>query len=287
MEAKVKWKVCLGSAVLDMGVAEGSERDILARILARELGQFDLREDRSYAITVGGLCASAYGDEFSRVAGAAEIDEAKLAEARAAAGEAAPAHLFPVPRRKKTDEELQAQADALSEPAYPGTPALLDALRRNKEAVERTLGVPSEILGRALNDAPAGSVVDVKIPFPGWTGSNRDGDVIHPDALADQDRERERRAIMEAASRGLIREGTRIKIQGGGAGRDGEYLVTKAGPDGIRYKCPHDNVTRSMRNDLHTHVVQCDQCGASRMISDVELMTCRLPVEDYIRNALG
>lgn len=63
----VKWSVRSRGVLLDCGDAVGGERGVLDRILARELGKFDVRADECYALVAGGCAASVFGDEFARV----------------------------------------------------------------------------------------------------------------------------------------------------------------------------------------------------------------------------
>lgn len=65
--AMTKWSVRTGGRLLDCGDALGADRNVLNRILARELGKFEVRASDCYAIIAGGCAASCYGDEFVRV----------------------------------------------------------------------------------------------------------------------------------------------------------------------------------------------------------------------------
>lgn len=64
---KIKWKVSLDGRLVDCGTELGeSDREVLDRILKREVGEFEVVDDRSYSIQVGELMMSSYGDEFQR-----------------------------------------------------------------------------------------------------------------------------------------------------------------------------------------------------------------------------
>lgn len=74
----VKWKVSEGSRLLDAGSKwSESDRLVLDEILAREVGSFDVKPERSYRIEAGELIASSYGDEFERTREAAYLDDAQ------------------------------------------------------------------------------------------------------------------------------------------------------------------------------------------------------------------
>jgi hypothetical protein len=75
----VKWKVALGSRVLDCGTKRSeSERLVLDELLNGELGKFPVVPDQSYTLEAGDLLASAYGDEFQRVREAHVMDEKEM-----------------------------------------------------------------------------------------------------------------------------------------------------------------------------------------------------------------
>lgn len=73
---KIKWKVTCRGAYVDSGSVEAEgDREALDAVLAREVGSFPVAPEKSYAITAGSLTASAYGDEFEAVRGAAYLDD--------------------------------------------------------------------------------------------------------------------------------------------------------------------------------------------------------------------
>lgn len=72
----IKWKVSDGARLLDCGSTwSESEREVLDSLLARELGKFDVKPERSYRLEAGGLVCSSFGDEFERSRGAGYIDD--------------------------------------------------------------------------------------------------------------------------------------------------------------------------------------------------------------------
>jgi len=105
---KVKWSVFLGEECVDCGTVEADhDREVLERILRGDLGQFTRRKERCYRVTAGSALASAYGDEFSAVAGSSNIDESKLEDA-------AGGHLF-LTEEQKAELARTAAEKALEE----------------------------------------------------------------------------------------------------------------------------------------------------------------------------
>lgn len=106
------WKI-IGKSTMRSGVVEAaSDREALAKVLGGEVG-FSPVPTESYSITVGPLTTSAYGDEFSRVAGSTKIDETQLDPSKG--------FLFDDPVRKQLEERAR-------EFVYPGV--LADQMRR-------------------------------------------------------------------------------------------------------------------------------------------------------------
>lgn len=63
----VKWSVYQGSRHVDSGtVLAKDDREVLRRLLARDLGVFEPVPEKCYRLSAGDAMASAYGDEFER-----------------------------------------------------------------------------------------------------------------------------------------------------------------------------------------------------------------------------
>jgi len=73
---KISWSVTLKGREVDGGCLTAvSERDALEKLMARPM---KVKATESYVVRVGGLVASAYGDEFVGVSAASGLDDTKL-----------------------------------------------------------------------------------------------------------------------------------------------------------------------------------------------------------------
>lgn len=75
----IPWRIEREGRIVDCGLVGGTEKDVMTKVLSRELGQDAMIESKAlYRVKVGNSIASVYGDEFERTANASAIDESKL-----------------------------------------------------------------------------------------------------------------------------------------------------------------------------------------------------------------